>query len=97
MKNKATTKDQKTKKAKQVSKKIHPWRECPYGQHWVRTHALHVPPSKKYPAGHVTTRHDHCAHNPSGKDELYPDEIQKISDQHFSDLKNNPNPNLEIN
>ncbi len=77
-------------KREPVPKKVHPWRMCPYGQHWVRTHPLHVPPSKKYPDGHVTTRHAHCARNPSGKDELYPDEIREISAQHFSDLKNKP-------
>ncbi len=41
---------------------VHPWRMCPYGEHWVKTH----------PEGSVTTRHEHCARNPSGKDQLYP-------------------------
>src|ERR1700677_2551035 len=69
---------------------VHPWRVCPYGEHWVRTHPLHIPPSKKHPKGTVTTRHAHCARNPSGKDELYPEEIQEIADQHFSGLKKKP-------
>jgi hypothetical protein len=85
-----TKKKDKAKKPKQNQKRVHSWRMCPYGQHWVRTHPLHIPPSKKYPDGHVTTRHAHCARNPSGKDELYPDEIREISDQHFSSLKNKP-------
>jgi hypothetical protein len=40
----------------------------------------------------VTTRHAHCARNPSGKDQLYPEEIQEIANQHFSDLKSQPCP-----
>jgi hypothetical protein len=71
---------------------VHRWRTCPYGEHWVRTHPLHVPPSKRHPAGVITTRREHCARNPSGKDELYPDEIQEIANQHFSDLKDRPCP-----
>ena len=71
---------------------VHPWRLCPYGEHWVKTHPLHVPPSKAHPSGSVTTRHEHCAHNPSGRDELYPDEIQEIASKHFSNLKNRPCP-----
>lgn len=71
---------------------VHPWRICPYGEHWVRTHPLHVPPSQTYPEGHETTRREHCARNPSGKDQLYPDEIQEISNMHFSVLKNRPCP-----
>ena len=72
--------------------KPHPWRVCPYGEHWVRTHPMQVPPSKTHPGGSVTTRHGHCAHNPSGKDQLYPEEIQEISSQNFSNLKNKPCP-----
>jgi Transglycosylase SLT domain len=71
---------------------VHPWRVCPYGEHWVRTHPMHVPPSKTHPGGSVTTRHQHCAHNPSRKDQLYPEEIQEITNQNFHDLKNKPCP-----
>ena len=78
--------------SKSKKKKIHPWRLCPAGEHWVRTHLLHVPPSKSYPEGHITTRHAHCAHNPSGKDQLYPEEINEIADLHFSKLKDKPCP-----
>jgi hypothetical protein len=71
---------------------VHPWRICPYGEHWVRTHPLRIRPSQTFPEGHETTRHEHCARNPSGKDQLYPDEIREISSKHFSDLKNKPCP-----
>ncbi|MBI2606086.1 MAG: transglycosylase SLT domain-containing protein [Deltaproteobacteria bacterium] len=73
------------------TKPVHPWRVCPYGEHQVVTHPLHVPPSKKNPDG-VTTRHWHCAKNPSRKDQLYPGEIEEIANQNFSKLKNKPCP-----
>lgn len=71
---------------------IHPWRVCPYGEHWVKTPPMRVPPGKKHPGGFTSTRHENCARNPSGKDELYTDEIQEIAAQHFSGLKNKPCP-----
>ena len=64
---------------KPTSPPVHSWRMCPYGEHWVSTHPMHVPPSKTHPEDSVTTRHEHCARNPSGKDQLYPDEIQEIA------------------
>ena len=79
-------------KPKQPLPPVHPWRVCPYGEHWVRTHPLHVPPSKTHPEGSVTTRHEHCARNPSGRDQLYPEEIQEIANQNFVNLKNKPCP-----
>lgn len=74
-----------------LSEKSHPWRICPGGQHWVKTHDLHVPTSKKNPDG-LTTRQGHCAWNPSGKDTIYLDEIYKIADENFLKLKGGPNP-----
>ena len=75
-------------KPKQLKPPVHPWRVCPYGEHWVRTHPMHVRPSREFPEGHTTIRHDHCAVNPSKKDQLYPEEIGEIANQHFSNLKN---------
>ncbi len=52
---------------------------CPIGSHWVKTHPLTVPPSKKNPIG-VTTRRAHCARNPaSSKVGLSPQDIKKIA------------------
>jgi len=68
----------------------HPWRLCPAGEHWVSTHPLRVPPSRANPLGYTTTRQGHCAKNPTGKDQLYPDEIIEISRNSFSDLKDIP-------
>jgi hypothetical protein len=78
--------------SRKTEKRIHPWRLCSAGRHWVRTHPLHIPPSEKDPTGHVTTRHGHCADNPSGKDQLYPDEIQEMADKNFSKVKDKPCP-----
>ena len=84
----------KTKKkiSPSVFKEAHPWRICPPGEHWVRTHPLKVPPSRKEPAGSLTTRRGHCAKNSTGKDQLYPDEIAEIVEQNFSKLKGKPCP-----
>lgn len=71
---------------------IHPWRNCPAGEHWVREHEMHVPPSSTHPNGTATIRHAHCAKNPSGKDQLFLDEIKEISKTHFQNLKNKPCP-----
>ena len=79
------TKSEKKKLAR-LSKMIHGWRLCPVGEHWVSTHPLHVPSSQSHPEGSVTTRHGHCAKNPSVKDQLYPDEINEIAKTHFSNL-----------
>jgi len=51
---------------------------------------MKVPPSKTHPDGSITTRHKHCRHNPSGRDQFYPDEIQEIAKEHFSKVKNRP-------
>ncbi len=69
---------------------LHHWRVCPYGAHWVRTHPLRTKPSKRNPLGSITTRHNHCAKNRSGKDHLYPEEIQEIAQQNFAGVKHQP-------
>lgn len=82
----------KTKKIHKQPESVHKWRICPYGEHWVRTHPMHVPPSKAHPSGYVTTRKAHCACNPSGRDQLYSDEIREIAGNHFKGIKNMPCP-----
>ena len=77
-------------KMKAISTLPHPWRLCPAGEHWVHTHPLQVPPSKSHPDGYVTTRHGHCARNPSGKDQMYPDEMHEIANERFSTVKGKP-------
>ena len=70
--------------------KIHPWRLCPVGEHWVCTHKMRVRPSKEHPKGYETIRKAHCAHNPSGKDILYPAEIKEIAEQNFANIEPKP-------
>lgn len=70
--------------------KIHPWRVCPLGKHYVKSHPEHIPPSKEYPEGHIIIRQAHCANNPSHKDLLSFDEIHVMSKQYFSTLSGPP-------
>lgn len=61
-------------------------KNCPAGAHWVKTHTLTVPPSKKNPSG-KTIRRSHCARNPAGSEKinLTSKEIEKITkDSSFS-------------
>jgi len=85
-------KPRKRKKTAVSDTPVHPWRVCPYGQHQVIEHPRHNPPSKSHPEGSISNVRWYCAHNPSGKDQLYPDEIQEVAAQHFSNLKNIPCP-----
>jgi len=57
---------------------IHPWRHCPLGYYFVQEFNRSVPISEKNPSGTTSVR-EHCRRNPSGRDQLYPDEIYLIS------------------
>lgn len=79
--------------------KVHRWRLCSLGKHYVREHKEHIPPSKKHPEGEVIVRHAHCANNPphknkKGEDEpqdaLSIDELHTIADAYFSNLLGPP-------
>lgn len=67
------------------SEKLHEWRMCAIGAHWVRKHRRRVKKSLKHPRG-ITIVNAHCRKNPSKKDQLYPDEILAISKKYFSTL-----------
>jgi hypothetical protein len=82
--------------AMQSDDKIHPWRKCPRGKHFVKEHTVHVPPSKKHPNGTVATVHEHCASNPSHKDELTFGEIEFITNTYFKDLTGAPAANVLV-
>ena len=62
-------------------KKVHPWRLCPEGQHWVRDH-------NRSTAKHGV--HGYCRHNRGGKDEIEALEIDAIVDQNFGKLSGPP-------
>ena len=68
--------------------KAHPWRICPIGKHYVRTHVLHIPSSKEHPEGQIVTRHDHCADNPSHLDMMYKGVLKGIIENKNPDPKN---------
>jgi predicted nucleotidyltransferase len=58
---------------KPLDRELHPWRACPYGEHWGIRHP-------RYPVGRKLQDVDgHCRKNPSGKDYLKGDEIDFIS------------------
>ena len=72
--------------------KIHPWRICPLGQHWVREHPRRVRPSRRHPLGGMTSVAGHCRDNPSHKDQMYSDEISEIALTMFNSLRGAPRP-----
>jgi hypothetical protein len=78
-----------SKPATTTLEKVHPWRICPIGQHWVRTHSLIVPQG-------ITERDGHCARNPPRKgnrrvkDFIRPEEIHFIAATYFSGLSGPP-------
>lgn len=86
------------------SKKIHPWRICPIGKHYVRVHPEHTPSSKEHPTGEIVTIRGHCARNPSHKnlnkqdiptkDILSFEELQFIAKTYFMDLKGPPKAHI---
>jgi hypothetical protein len=65
-------------------KEPHEWRICPLGEHWVVTHPM------KTKTGKITTRHSHCAKNPSKKDQIYSDELEYIANKYFDSLSGPP-------
>ncbi|HVE44862.1 MAG TPA: transglycosylase SLT domain-containing protein [Gammaproteobacteria bacterium] len=82
---------------KKSTEKVHPWRRCGKGEHLVCEHIVHVPPSKKHLDGNKAICHEHCAKNPSQKDELSFSEIQYISTNYFANLKGLPTANVLTN
>lgn len=81
--------------------KSHPWRLCPIGQHWVRTHPMKVPESNNNPNG-MTSRDGHCANNPERNKEVIldyiaPEEMHLIANTYFDSLGGAPkNDNLNF-
>ena len=67
----------------------HPWRMCPLGSHWrgptkVRSHYRKGKPVKEH------FRAGSCVANSSHLDQIYEDELQKISQAHFNSLDGPP-------
>lgn len=79
---------------KLAEEKVHPWRRCPKGKHFVKEHVVHVPPNKKHPQGGKAKVHEHCADNPSHKDELSFSEIKYIDEKYFKTVSDLPASNV---
>ena len=73
---KSKSKKAKIAKAKTPRKPVHPWRKCPLGKHWRRPHAR---------KGTKGVR-GHCVTNRSRKDQIYPEELDIISEKYFGGL-----------
>lgn len=87
----------KSNKKNPTGEKVHAWRRCAAGFHFVKEHITHVPPSKKHPDGFVTKVREHCAANPSHKDQLSHGEIQYIANNYFSSLSGPPTQKVLTN
>jgi len=94
--NKIELDTEKSSSENDSEKKVHPWRLCPSGKHYVRTHDEHVKLSKTHPNGETVVRHAHCANNPSHKDMLSFDEIHAITEKYFSNLTGTPTAGILI-
>ena len=74
------------------------WRPCPPGKHWRKAH---FQPTYAHKDGTVVEGHhvsEGCCDNPSKKDQIYSDELNKIATEHFSQLKGPPSANsLDFN
>lgn len=72
---------QQSIKTVEETRKVHPWRFCPTGQHWVRDH------------DRSNTRHGvhgYCRHSRSGKDEIQELEMDEIASKFFNKLEGPP-------
>ncbi|MGE0632177.1 MAG: transglycosylase SLT domain-containing protein [Pseudobdellovibrionaceae bacterium] len=83
--------EQKVSELKIENPPTHPWRPCPAGHCWVRSHPRQVKSTRKNPDGY-TMVDGHCRINPKKKEIIFLDEIEKISESHFRDLKLRPCP-----
>lgn len=81
----------KTKSGKTLNSKNEvKWRYCPPGHYWRREH---YQPTYTRADGTVVHGHDvsaGCCENPSKKDQIYSEELEKIASEHFSKLKGPP-------
>lgn len=68
------------RKQRPVYGPLHPWRICPIGEHWVRAHQRQ---GTRGVAGH-------CRKNPSGRDQIYLQEIRELTEREFSKLQGAP-------
>ena len=82
------------KTSESIASDRHPWRLCPPGQHWRRPN---IQGTYTRPSDGVTvnehSRNGGCCENPSGKDQIYSDEMVEIA-KNFLKLKDRDRPGL---
>src|SRR3989338_7074796 len=72
-----------------LKKPIHPWRICPKGQHYRVDHDVQGYTTASGKSVDPYHRSWTCVKNPSEKDQLYSEEIDKIAIEHFAQFKVN--------
>lgn len=73
---------------------VHRWRLCPSGEHYreatqVSPHMRKGKPVRGFP------RRGTCAKNPSGRDQLYPEEVREIAERNFAEFMGKPLPTID--
>lgn len=87
MKKKPRRKNTKIDTLAPHQKPVHPWRICPEGHYFRQAHwqsDYTTATGKKVSAHQIR---GHCVRNPSGFDQIYPDEIEEIAERYFPKLK----------
>jgi hypothetical protein len=68
-----------------IETKSHPWRLCPFGEHWVRRHPKHLG------SGRITDHDGHCRNNKKSKSEFYhANELKLMAETQFDSLRSQP-------
>jgi hypothetical protein len=87
-KKKKITRTRRKKQVHPIVQKAHPWRVCPLGHYYRKEHP------RTNPSGSVSNVRGHCSTNPSGRDQLYYDELIEMSQSEaFNSIKRKPTPN----
>ncbi len=68
---------------------LHRWRPCPLGEHWVTEHSRTISPNEEHPDGKTPVR-GYCRGNPTHKDQLYPEEMERMAKQFFLQILGPP-------
>jgi hypothetical protein len=84
--NKSPNAKTKLKKSLTTNSLAHPWRLCPAGQHYQRSTSVsaYTTSAGKFVRAHK--RRGSCAQNPTGHDQMYPEQVLEIAKQHFKNL-----------
>src|SRR3989338_3883038 len=72
------------------TKQNHPWRLCPAGQNYREGTMVSTYTKRDGTVVRSHSRKNTCANNPSGKDQLYPEEMKEMARRYFQKFKNRP-------